>query len=165
MAQQKKYKTAKELQEAVERYFRSISYQKPVIVDTLTGFVDDHGHAEVKRVALRRGPDGTGEFVTVTEWLEPPSLAGLCLSLGISKETWSNYTHDEKLKSVTERARLVLEEYWQGRLDGKGAHGAQFVLKNNFGWNGVWTDKVEVDQKGDTKLIIEMAPELGEMAE
>ena len=147
MAQQKKYKTAKELQEAVEQYFRSISYQKPVIVDTPTGYVDDQGHAEVKRVALRRGPGGTGEFVTVTEWLEEPSLAGLCLFIGVSKTTWGAYAKDEKLKLVTEWARLVLEKYWQGRLNGKGAHGAQFVLKNNFGWNDVWTDKVEIDQK------------------
>jgi len=141
------YKTVKGLEEAVEEYFRSISYQKPVIVDTPTGNVDKHGHAEVKRTMLRKGPDGTGETVTVTEWLEAPSLAGLCLFLGISKETWSNYSKDEKLGHVTERAKLKLEEYWQGRLDGKGAHGAQFVLKNNFGWSGVWTDKVEVDQK------------------
>ena len=143
----RKYKTAKELREGVEQYFRSISYQRPVIVDTPTGFVDDQGHAEVKRRMLCQGPDNTGAPVTVTEWLEPPSLAGLCLSLSISKETWSNYTHDEKLKSVTERARLMLEEYWQSRLEGKGAHGAQFVLKNNFGWSGVWKDKVEIDQK------------------
>lgn len=147
MPQEKKYKTAKALEEAVDGYFRSISYRKPVIVDTPTGHVDEHGHAEVKRVMLRSGPDGTGKPVTVTEWLEPPSLAGLCLRLGISKQTWSNYAGEEKLKAVTERARLQLEEYWQGRLDGKGGHGAEFVLKNNFGWHDRWADKVEVDQK------------------
>lgn len=147
MGRPRAYKTARELDKAVEAYFHSISYRRPVIVDTPTGYVDEHGHAEVKRVMLRKGPDGTGAPVTVTEWLEAPSLAGLCLYLGISKETWSNYGKDEKLGPVTERAKLKLEEYWQGRLDGKGAHGAQFVLKNNFGWGGVWTDKVEVDQK------------------
>lgn len=146
MGRTKTYETARALETAVETYFRSISYQKPVIVDTPTGFVDEHGHAEVKRVMLRKGPDGTGAPVTVTEWLEEPSLAGLCLFIGISKTTWGKYDKDKKLNPVTERARLVLEKYWHGRLNGKGAHGARFVLTNNFGWSGVWTDKQEVTQ-------------------
>ena len=146
MGRPKKYESEAALERAVNAYLRSISYRKPVIVETATGVVDENGHAEVKRVMLREGEDGTGKPVTVTEWLKAPSVAGLCLSLGISKETWSNYGEDEKLRSVTERFRLVLEDYYVEQTEGKGSHGAQFVLKNNFGLNGRWTDKQEVTQ-------------------
>ena len=124
MAQNKKYDTAAKLSKGVEAYFDSISYQRSVEVESTTG----------KRKMM------------VTEWLDKPGLAGLCLFLGISKETWSNYAKDEELRCVTERATLKLEKYWQDRLDGKGAHGARFVLTNCFGNNG-WREKVEVDQK------------------
>lgn len=147
VGRRKKYTTAAALEKGVEAYFRSISYQEPVIVLTPTGSVDPYGHEETVRMMLRAGPDGTGKPVTRTKWIEPPGLAGLCLRLGISKETWSQYARDERLGPVTERAKLLLEQYWNGRLDGPGAHGAKFVLTNNFGWDGIWADKVESTQR------------------
>lgn len=141
----KKYKTAKSLREGVDAYLDSICYQKPVIVDTPTGEVDEHGNVKMVRRMLREGAANEGRPITVTEWIEKPQLAMLCLRLGISKETWRQYSKDEKLGPVVEYAMLRMESYWVGRLDGKGAHGARFVLENNFGHSGNWKSKQEVE--------------------
>ena len=154
MGRKKAYRSAAALRTGIDAYFARISYREPVIVMTPTGEVDDQGHVRMVRQMLRDGADGTGKPVTATHWIEPPGLAGLCLSLGISKETWRQYSKDERLGPETERARLELERYWQGRLDGKGAHGAKFVLVNNFGWSDAWADKVE-----NTSKVVDMTME------
>lgn len=135
----KKYQTAAQLEQAVDRYFASISYEEPAVVSTPTGEVDERGGVKWKTVMLREkdgrpGMTGTGSPVTVTKWLKAPNMAGLCLSLGISKETWSSYGQDEKLKPVVERARARMEDYWCSKLDGKGAQGAKFALSSHYGW-------------------------------
>ena len=123
MGRNKKYTSAAALGKAVEGYFESISYRTRMKVET---------------------EDGAREL-RVTEWAGRPSVAGLCLHLGISKETWNQYDKDPRLRRVTGEARLRMEEYWTGRLDGKGAHGARFVLTNNFGSSG-WKEKVDVNE-------------------
>lgn len=135
----RKYSTAAQLEQAVNGYFASISYEEPAVVATPTGEVDERGGVKWKTVLLREkdgrpGMAGTGAPVTVTKWLKAPNLAGLCLRLGISKETWSNYGQDEKLGPVVERARARMEDYWCSRLDGKGANGAKFALSSHYGW-------------------------------
>lgn len=142
-----KYATAKALEQAVDAYFASISYQEPAVVATPTGEVDEQGRIKYKTMMLTRGHGDLsspkrGEPVTVTKWLRPPSMAGLCLHLGISKETWSNYAGQEKLRAVVERTRARMEDYWTERLDGKGANGARFALSSCYGWSG---EKREVE--------------------
>jgi len=91
MGRPKKYRTEQELEKAVERYFASISYQEPVVVTMATGYTDPSGNAETVRRMLTDGPEGTGCPVTVTKYIEEPSVAALCLYLGISKDTWAEY--------------------------------------------------------------------------
>ena len=121
MGRKKKYQTAKRLKTAVDAYFTAITYQ------------DEFETAG-------------GEKKQTTVYLKPPSLAGLCLALGISRETWAQYGKDEALGPVVELARMRVEEYWTGKLAGKSANGARFALTANFGWDGVWKDKREVTQ-------------------
>lgn len=140
-----KYKTAKQLEQAVNAYFTRISYQEPAVVATPTGEVDDNGHVKYKTMLLYEPGKEIGMRgapVTVTKWLKPPSMAGLCLHLGISKETWSNYAGQEKFRAVVERTRARMEDYWTERLDGKGANGARFALSSCYGWSG---EKREVE--------------------
>lgn len=61
-------------------------------------------------------------------------MAGLMLHLGITKETWSSYGKREDYRTVVERARARMEDYWASRLDGKGARGAKFALSCCYGW-------------------------------
>lgn len=164
----KKYGTAKELEQAVDAYWNSISYEKPAVVSTPTGEVDERGGIKYATKLLAMNADGsvnfdgTGKPKTITEYLEPPSVAGLCIFLGVSKETWADYARDEKLSPVCARFKLRLERYLLGRLNsekGKNVQGIIFNLKNNFGY----ADKVE--HSGETALKIAMEPEVEELAE
>lgn len=133
----KKYRTAKELERAVNAYFDSISYREPAVVATPTGEVDENGHVKYTTMLLYEPgekPGMRGKPVTMTRWLSPPNMAGLRLRLGISKETWSNYGQDEELRPVVERTRARMEDYWCGKLEGKSAQGAKFALSSCYGW-------------------------------
>lgn len=164
----KKYGTAKSLQKAVDAYWNSISYEEPVVISTPTGAIDENGRIEYKAKMLTMNEDGsanldgTGKPKTITKYLEAPSVAGLCMFLGVSKDTWAAYAKDDKLSPVCERFRLRLESYLVARLEGdkgKSVQGVIFNLKNNFGWS----EKEHVEHSGGVQ--IEMAPDVGAMAE
>lgn len=92
----------------------------------------------------------------------PPSLAGLCLYLGITRQTFWNYAHgeNEEMAFVAEGAKLVIEDFWSGQLAGKFANGAKFALGCGFGWNkdGQWSDKpTEREDGGEEAGVIEIA--------
>lgn len=133
----RKYNTAAALERSVNAYFAAISYETPAVVSTPTGEVDEDGRVKWKTVLLKEKTKNTGvggKPVTVTKWLKPPSMAGLMLHLGVSKETWSNYGRMDGYRDVVERARARMEDYWAARLDGKGAQGAKFALSCCYGW-------------------------------
>lgn len=133
----RKYGTAAKLERAVDAYFEAISYETPVVVKTPTGEVDEKGGIKWKTILLKektKDPGVGGNPVTVTKWLRPPSMAGLMLHLGISRETWSSYAGLDGYRDVVERARARMEDYWTTRLDGKGARGAKFALSCCYGW-------------------------------
>lgn len=128
------YETTEELEAAVNAYFTSISYQRPVIITTATGEVDEDGNAKLVTRMLREGHDNTGQPVTVTEYLEPPGVASLTLYLGISRDTWARYGKRKGFRSVVEQTRTRIEAYLVGRLESRHTQGVIFNLKNNFGW-------------------------------
>lgn len=133
----RRYKTASALGRAVDAYFAAISYEAPAVVSTPTGEVDEKGRIKWTTVMLRKKTADAGvggEPIVLIKWLRPPSMAGLMLHLGISKETWSNYGQTDGYKEVVERARARMEDYWITRLDGKGAQGAKFALSSCYGW-------------------------------
>lgn len=142
-----KYENAKKLERAVNAYFDSVSYKKPVIISTPTGEVDEKGNVRYKTMMLREGEDHTGAPVTVTEYLEPPSVASLTLYLGISRDTWAKYGKKKAFRPVVEQARARIEAYLVGKLESRHAQGVIFNLKNNFGWK----DRQEFGLDEDTR--------------
>lgn len=133
----RKYNTARSLERAVDGYFAAISYQVPAVVSTPTGEVGEDGSVKWRAVLLREKTDRPGvrgEPIATTKWLRPPSMAGLMLHLGISRETWSSYGGLEDYREVVQRARARMEDYWTSRLEGKGAQGARFALSSCYGW-------------------------------
>lgn len=149
-----KYGTPEELERAAEAYFAAISYQEPAVVSTPTGEVDEKGRVQWKTRMLYE-PGGVvgipGKPVTVTKWLQKPGVAGLCLHLGISRDTWWRYAQKPGYRDVAERARLRMEDYWYNRLDTKAARGAAFALENCFGWRGDWKSRQEVGADPETR--------------
>lgn len=117
-----KYKTAKALERAIEKYFRSISCVVPVV------------GADGEQVI-----NADGEGVVKVQYAVPPSVVSMCLYLGIDKRTWANYCDAKKhpgFAEVTSRAMMRHEAYLveQSILREKGVHGILFNLENNYGY-------------------------------
>ena len=97
----KKY-TKKKLREETERYFRSIS--RTILARDNTG-------------GIIRNDDG--DEIQILQYVVPPSIAGLCLQLGIDRSTWQNYAdpalHPE-LADVAAEARARIEAYLEQEL-------------------------------------------------
>ena len=166
----RKYETAEALAEAVDAYFSSISYQEPAVVATPTGEVDAKGRVIWATKMLTEPPErpgGIGKPVTVVKWLVQPGVAGLCLHLGISRDTWARYAKKTAFREICEGARLRCEQYWAGRLDSKNANGAKFALANCFGWSGDWRERQEVGVDKPTRDAVKITLDGGakELAE
>lgn len=84
------------------------------------------------------------------QYVVPPSIAGLCLQLGIDRSTWQNYAdpalHPE-LADVAAEARARIEAYLEQELltREKGLQGIIFNLQNNYGWRQ--KQEVELGEK------------------
>lgn len=109
-----KYKTAKDLEVAVEEY---ISSCKPEML------VDRDGN-------VVRNPNGQPVWVR-----KPPTMTGLALALGF-KDRISMYEQEKRggaFAKVISRAKSLIEEHHEARLSEPGCTGSIFFLKNH-GW-------------------------------
>jgi len=70
-----------------------------------------------------------------------PEKAGLCLFLGISRDTYSEYR--KKYPDTIKAIDLYIESNWVRRLSGQAATGAIFYLKNAF--KEEYKDRQETD--------------------
>ena len=130
----KKYKSKKALEEAIERYFRSIS-RTIQAQEALTGskiYNDD------------------GEAIMLTQYIRPPSITGLCLHLGIDRSTWQNYCDEQQhpeFAAITGMTRSRIEAWLEEQLliREKGVQGIIFNLQNNYGWKQ--KQEVELGEK------------------
>lgn len=122
-----KYKTAAEMQEAVNKYFEDCGGQP---------LKDENGNT------VR---DKNGLPVIVGE--HPPTVTGLALWLGFkTRQSLLNYQGRSKaFDDVITAAKSRCEEYAERRLyDRDGVNGAKFSLANNFkGWREKPEEKPE----------------------
>lgn len=133
----KKYETAAALLKAVDKYFDKISGM--VDVTEVVMLMDDDGHP----VIGKKGPvyvqqkvyDKKGNVRQRLQYYVPPSLAALCLDIGISQVTWAAYTDDAELGPVCEYAKLKVEAYLTEQVNIRDRpQGVIFNLQNNYGW-------------------------------
>lgn len=60
-----------------------------------------------------------------------PSISGICLWLGITRETWYQYKKTRKdLRETVDAVELAIETAWIDKLGSSYAAGAIFYLKN-----------------------------------
>ena len=157
---EKKY-TAAALERGCEAYFNSISFEEPVMktvpaTDEDGIFLkDDKGHTMYKQVPVKT-LDGKDAVQTV--WIEPPSIMGLCLFLGLHRSTFLRYgdldgedEESKRFRNTVTRARGRVEAYNIAKLEDKSAaRGAIFNLQNNFGW----AEKKEVEMGEKTREAV-----------
>lgn len=151
----KKY-TAAGFRKACNGYFNSISYETTVMRQKAD--LDDAGYPQLDafgHIKYKHEPIVTADGNEAKElrWIEPPSIQGLCLYLGIDAATFWRYTNDEEDLSLAKEAKLAkarVEAYLISRLEDKSAaNGTKFNLQHNFGWMDRKTeDKTELGAGG-----------------
>lgn len=135
MGRHKKY-TKKTLDEAVTRYFASITRIVSVTELVETGERDDKGHKIYERRAVK---NSLGEEAETLEYIVPPTVGGLCEYLQIHRSTWAEYCDAEihpEFSDTTTRARGRLRAYLEQQLlVRKDVKGIIFDLQNNHGYS------------------------------
>lgn len=82
-----------------------------------------------------------------------PEKAGLCIWLGIHRDTYNEYKKKPGFSDVLKGAELWIERAWVQRLAGNAPTGAIFYLKNAF--REEYRDRQETDiTTGGDKLQI-----------
>ncbi len=145
MGRPKKY-TAASLKKGVAAYFDSVRYERIMVRDEV--YEGEDGQAQFRKVLVY---DEDGEPVKETVWHKPPSLAGVCLHLGISRDTWAEYGKDPAMGGIVQEARMIVEDFWNEQL-ANNCKGARFALEANMGWNDRWTTKQEIVHDAGTTL-------------
>ena len=115
-----KFKTAKELQAAIDDYF-------------------DYCDNRIKQVHTKEG----GSFAVSNP--EPYTMAGLAYALGMSRQALINYAKKDEFVDAIKAARQRVEADVERRMNDKETFtpGLIFNAKNNFGWK----DKTEIQQE------------------
>jgi hypothetical protein len=135
-----KYKTVKEMQDMIDKYFEECEGKI---------LKDDEGNPYL---------DKNGNPITYDR--KPLTITGLALALGFnSRQTLLNYQGKAEFMDTITRAKAFVERYAEERLyDKDGANGAKFSLSNNFeGWRE--KQQIEADVKNDLTINIELVEE------
>lgn len=153
----RKYKTGMALRREIDRYFGSITRTVTATERIPTGERDSKGH-EIYRI--QDIVNDLGEPIRYKEYVIPPSIGGLCLFLGISKQTWSEYCGIEEFIEPTTRARARVEAYLEEQLTTreKNVQGIVFNLQHNYGWK----EKRDVTIHGSVESYLAQMDEAGE---
>ena len=113
---EKRWRSAGALEEAVDRYFRSISR-------TVT--------AEERGAPIR---NDEGEPIRYREYVVPPTVWGLCQFLGISRATWESCCDPRRHPEFRDAAALARDLFqdWSQRalLSRKDVRGLIYILQN-----------------------------------
>ena len=142
MPQRMKYGSSKAREAAARRYFDGISRVKTVTEQVPTGEIDRYGHQVFREETV---VNALGEPVRITEFVEPPTVGGLCAALGISRTTWMHY-HSGKTQEAAEWIDDVLRTWNERELltrEGRNIQGIVFNLKNNYGYSDRPEDQAE----------------------
>jgi hypothetical protein len=142
----RKFKTVQELQNAIDYYFDSITITHKVF-DTVVDEEDKDG----KVIKSHKEPrlNNAREQITYDEYIERPSILGMCLHMGIHRDTLLEYEALVEYSDTVKAAKSKIEQYVEQQLYRKDqVTGIIFNLKNNFGWK----DKQEIETTGETTV-------------
>lgn len=150
MGRKKKY-TEKAFKKKVEEYFNSISFKRQVQILYDTGRVNLKGYPVM---AYKGAVNDLGEPIYERVYTQAPSMFSLCLYLGISKQTLSNYEREgQGFEEAITTSRLRVEEYLQLQLNAgiKRPQGLIFDLQCNHGWTH---EKKESTAEGGGVIVL-----------
>ena len=119
-----------------------------------TDMRDRQGHTIfVPKVVL----NDAGKPVKRVEYVIPPSLEGLCMHLGICRDTWAEYSRREGYAELAAEAKARCEAWLAEQLVSrqKGVEGIKFALSHGYGW----AEKSEVRVSGGVEEYLAGLPE------
>lgn len=131
-----KFKSIKELEKKINKYFKSCWRQK----------IDRDGNLVFHK-------DKTGKVTKkkVMEQFKPYIITGLAVALNTTRETLLDYEEKTRFSDTIKRAKGICEGYAEESLFiGKNPTGAMFNLKNNY---SRWKDRTETDLTSGGKPI------------
>jgi|SRR3990167_3199051 len=123
------FRTPQQLQSKIDDYFKSGVNVRKVVV----------GSGKSKRI----------------EKISVPTITGLVLHCGFeSRQSFYDYEKYEEFSYTIKRARLLIEQLYEERLQTGNPTGAIFALKN-FGWK----DRQEIVQREEARDFSEVSDE------
>lgn len=167
MGRPKSFNTVEELEEAIERYFRSCwePVMRTVLYPNIKAQIDN---GTMKREDLKSEHYYTEQAVDANDQpvfrqVEPYMITGLALELNLDRRTLINYSRDSKFFPAIKKAKTIIEDYTSRELfRSSNVTGIIFNLKNNWGWK----DKKEIESKVNLRDVSNMSDEeLVELAE
>jgi len=125
----KKTTNAKEFERKLKEYFASISKTETAKEKYPTGEISPKGEPIY---ALRDALSDSGEPIKLQKWFAAPSVSGMCLFLGISKEDLRELCKKEEYSEILSRAELIFESYTEQMLsEGRQTQGLLQRLEKN----------------------------------
>lgn len=156
----RKFKSAKELEKAIQYYFDSITITEPAWNSIIVGYEDKEKEKPIyKKVPVL---NNAGEQISRTSYYENPSVIGMCLHIGIHRDNLLEYAKLPEFHDTIKSAKSKIERYLEEQLYRRDqVTGIIFNLKNNFEWK----DKQEVESKNDTTMTIKLEGDLKEWSQ
>jgi len=130
------------------------------LADLIQDYIDETTF-NVPRVDKENKPvlNNKGDQIQDTYFSKPPTITGLCLHLGCSRETLNDYSHKKEYSDTIKKYKDLVENHLEEELHRNQGQvtGIIFNLKNNFGWK----DKQEIDT---TNVNIDVTQNLSDEA-
>lgn len=142
--------TARALKKKIDAYFDAIRAEKPMLVKVPVMTEDDYGRKLPvldafghEKMMFEQVVTADGKPATETIWIEPPSIIGLCMALGVDRATFYRWCNpgdepgeeEKEFCNIATRARGRIEAYLTAKTEEKSAaRGAIANLEANFGW-------------------------------
>lgn len=149
------YKTPEAFRKAVETYFDAITRER-----RLTEWVDSGERTNKgKPLMVEREVLGLdGQPVIVFDYIMPPTMPALLLSIGVSKTAWHDYRGREGYAEICEDAKLRIEAHLaEQAVIRDNPRGVMFTLENNYGWRS--SKEVELGRETRAALAMDMTME------
>ena len=146
-----KFETVEQLEEWIKFYFGSITIDKPRTKSKCVWKIMNAEWKEENEYEDVPVLNNAWEQIIDIEWLEIPSILGLCISLWTHRKTLLEYEEKTEFSNTIKEAKLIIERYNADQLHRTTqVTGVIFNLKNNF-W---WVDKTESDTNIKWNLTI-----------
>lgn len=142
--------TARAMKKKIDAYFDAIRAEKPMYVKVPVMTEDDYGRKLPvldafghEKMMFEQVVTADGKPATETIWIEPPSIIGLCMAIGVDRTTFYRWCNpgdepdegEKEFCNIATRARGRIEAYLTAKTEEKcAARGAIANLEANFGW-------------------------------